>query len=53
MTWGRKFISGIGLIIMWTIMAIAGALGEGAYTTLTSVVVASLFATSVAGKFAK
>lgn len=52
MQWGRKFKAGLWLIVMWTMLLITKFLPAEVYALLVGAVTASLFAASVAGKFA-
>ena len=53
MMWGRKFVAGLSIEAVWTIMLLTDTLGEDAYVKLSIGLVASLFGASVVGKFAK
>ena len=51
--WGRKFIAGLSIEAVWTLMFVFGKLSEDSYVALSMAIIGILFGTSVAGKFAK
>ena len=51
MAWGRKFISGLVMFFLWTLMLIADVLTQDSYISLMTILLVALFGANTLGKF--